>query len=84
MRGVEGEEKAEESGENDLSVFSCSTSIVLGGELHLRREEISEHSLQWSGPALSASVPPGSPPNGITTRNRAVSSICWTLLVDLL
>lgn len=71
-------------GANDFFVFSVEDSSCSGVNC-ISGDEISEQSLQWSSPALSAWFPPGRPPNGCITRSRAVSSnvldhTCWLAL----
>lgn len=74
---LRGKREAEDKGQKMISL-SGGGSPALWGELHLRRDEISERSLQRNSRALSARFPPGSPPNGGITRDTAVSSISWT------
>lgn len=66
----------------DFCVISAA-ALLLGAEVHLRRE-ISEPSLQLNSPELSARLPPGNPPNGSITRNSHALNLldctCWHTL----
>lgn len=76
---LEGKKKQKKVEKNDFSVFSVADLLCL--EVNCLSGERRSVSRACSGTAW---LPPGSPPNGGITRNRAVFSICWTPLVDLL
>lgn len=69
--------RQETKGQKMISL-SAGGSPALRGEPYLRRDEISERSLQRNSRALSARFPPGSPPNGGITGDTAASSISRT------
>lgn len=80
IKGGGGQKKEE----NDLFVFSVE-DLLCSGVNCISGDEISEQSLQWSSPALSAWVPPGSPPNGCITRKQScvlnmLDCTCWLAL----